>query len=292
MADARRNMRDIVILVTSLMLLSGAVVAEPAKINFLTVCCDFEGDSSTGPEITKIDRRIAALSPEVEVLSEYVSRARVWQELEKRQNVCTTRARKTDERQRIGIYSAFPHSIFPPLRLHVDQGSEFSKAFEIDLDQLVAVQGARIGVVNRRDYGGALSRLMDTYPDQFFVVSTVNQGIDVLINMIRAGRIDAFLEGTITLEDYIDRAYEIAAAEEIKSSLAHVAIAGFEANMGYYVCSRSAEGERAIEMLNDALRSRPVQEALLDAHLAWFPEAETGFLKQTFKNIFGETNHQ
>lgn len=250
-----------------------------------SICCDFEPVIGNKPDIYSIDRFLFEFDNRLSVDSHYVSRPRIWRDIARADNVCTIRARKTPERAAVSYFTTKPHSLYPPLRLIMP--SELASKYgdvPINLGEILTRDDLMIGVVQNQDYGQIIRAWVADNPQHFFAVPSHDKAQETLIRTALAGRVQAFIGDSRTVDDFIDQMGDATLSVE---TFARLPIEGLDANLGFIACSRSKTGRAIIDVLDETLANKEALEALYNVHLSWFPASERLFLKRLFADIYG-----
>lgn len=277
-------------IVAGMALLGGLApaVAEPVPVRVVTQCCQFEPVAGDAPDISSIDRYLFEHSGAMTVRVDYLNRSRGWRYVTGGDNVCATRIRKTPDRQSVSHFTRLPHSIYPPYRLVMLKDSARAvKGSAVLLEAWAATDDVTIGLIGAYRYGEPVARARAMHPESFMELPTVNQVDQILIKALEAGRVDAIVADSWTVAANIALMREDGQTQLSADDVSALAIEGTTANLGYIACSNTPAGARIVDVLDQTLSRPDVQRTLLDVHKAWFPPAESAFLRDTFSVIYG-----
>ena len=206
---------------------------------------------------------------------------RMWKELAGDDNACVYNKINTPERERIAIFSQYPLTIFPPIRLISFTPLPIFNTDAIDFDTVPASYQMQIGTIEGRSYGENLDEIIKKYP-QWFYQRNGTDSASKLVEMLFAGRVDAILEYSQPVEGYFKQfhAEKSFHAQSIKGNTDFV--------YGYIACNRSDRGQEAINKVNDAFKNHQFQQTYLQHHLNYFGDKEAAALTQEISQMFSK----
>lgn len=206
---------------------------------------------------------------------------RMWKELASDNNACVYNKINTPERERIAIFSQYPLTIFPPIRLISFTPLPMFDTEAIDFEAIPVSFQMQIGTIEGRSYGENLDRIIKQYP-QWFYQRNGTDSASKLVEMLFAGRVDAILEYSQPVEGYFkqfhpERSFH---AHAIKDNTAFV--------YGYIACNRSDKGQDTINKVNDAFKNHAFKQSFLQYHLDYFGDKEAATLTQEISLMFSK----
>lgn len=265
-----------------LALLTGTISAwaddTPIDITFIanTYTGPSKGIDPNKPAI--IDKAVSLLEGQIRPTYTRVSTPRGWSLLASNPNICLANKIRTPEREKLGLFSKYPHGLYPPRRLQVH--NDFAKMLGgyTQLEDILSETSIIIGIAGSSNYGRRVMPLVEKYPDRFFILASAERHEDVLLNMLNSRRIDAIFASSTKdwSEGAGDQQFTSIPFEEADPAL-----------LGYILCSKSKTGRQAIERLNKAMATSSFKEFFLTAHTAAFPESEQNFINKQVMVTFG-----
>lgn len=262
--------------------------ADEIPVRVVTQCCQFKAPGHEGPDAASIDRYLFDQTRGLEIEVNYVNLTRALKAVRRFDNVCTPRVRKTPEREKSMHFSQLPYSIYPPNRLITLAGSgHFDGQSQVDLQSRLPARDVKVGVFKLFTYGRPIEKARARYPESFLEMPTVGRSDHILLKLLEAGRVDAIISDARTVEESLETLGQEGASELKVADLAFLSIDGVEANVGHLACSKTPQGRRILDAIDQTLARPDIQQTLLKVHLDWFPPSEKAFLNNMFEKIYG-----
>lgn len=209
--------------------------------------------------------------------------------LQESRNVCVSDRIYNKERAQYSLASTQPQVVVPGLKLYVlDAFIKKHNIAPVDLaqltlsDLLMRYPHFRLGTVAGRSYGKVIDDELakDAHKLRLWQRSGSDMGEGV-IDMLGSKRIDALLEYPPVFEkvrekNAIDTAIHAVSLKEIP-----------EYGVGYVLCSKSDEGEKAIKAISRQLRKVTKQRAYLDVHLSAMPASFKQEMLRYYNEVYG-----
>jgi len=256
-------------------------MATPLKIGFSTSIETVD----TPPQDAVSRVLIFALDqiPATKIKYEFVglSRAREWQLVKAKQDLCLYNKVKNSEREQHLIFSRFPISVFPPNRLIVAANSGLPR--QVSLRQVINSSQLKIGIANGRSYGNLLDQEIDSMRTAMFVLN----GTDVdrrLIEMLATKKLDGIIDFSAA---FFSRLSSLGGNATQKFSV-HRLNSAQESLFGYVGCSNTSSGRAAIGLLDAAFKLPEVYAFMLALYSEQFPPEETPLVIQELESRFKE----
>lgn len=260
-------------LLPMLLVLSGFAQNSQAKDTLLWLLRDlppstiFDGPQKGQGVIDQALPVLIASLPEYEHTIVHVNRARGTQMLRESAFACDPSMVLTPERAQWVAFSKISYRVFSNglATLREDQASlqPFIHAGQVDLSALLASGPHTVGVVAERSYGAVIDSLLRQAPADALTTHYGNSAIGNLLQMQRWGRLK-------TLLGYQPEVRFHAQQQGIElDTLAFYPVAGMPKYQAVHVgCSKTAQGEKAIERINQTLfELRP--KTLIELYAQW-----------------------
>ncbi|MGI2226060.1 hypothetical protein [Shewanella frigidimarina] len=216
--------------------------------------------------------------PKLTPIYQHMSLTRSWVEISKIPNACMINKIKNTERESIGIFSKYPFSIFPPIRLIALEKNQFKFKQPFSLAELHK-QNIQIGVAKSRSYGYEIDKFIKQNPEYFFIRGA-EDSMSKLIDMLMKERIDAIIDFS---QIVIAHKLEMAQLQPIISIPLSEAP---EPILSYVVCSKSDQGQAIIDIINESYQTQEVKEIFQRFHYHYFGEKELALLQPIIDGIF------
>jgi len=211
-----------------------------------------------------------------------MSMTRGWMEMPKLENACMYNKVKTPERQKVGYFSQYPITLYPPLRLIVRSEDESLYLSEFDVSSIQASQQMRYALAKNRSYGVLDAQIENKKQWLFF--RDGSNSIEKLLEMLSLNRIDGFIEYADTVNAYI---LEHKAGLNVSS----VPIKGVsKPSPGYIVCSKTDYGQKLINAIDKAMSKKSFQQALITIHQEFASVEDKSLLGDELIQIFEDAN--
>lgn len=210
-------------------------------------------------------------SGELVFAPQIVPQNRSWMMLDQN-TACLLNQIKTPEREAKAIYTGFPMTLYPPLRLIVPASQIANLPKEFDPGAFNLAQGDLIGLVKGRSYGANLDKMFAQGGDHYFIRGGTEPA-ERLVDMLAAKRIQGLIDYSRSVHIYLD---------EIQSPFAFSAIPVLNEETpvaGYIACSRTPLGQTIVDTLNAIYASDAMLEDFLKFHRAFFGNEETALLE-------------
>lgn len=219
-------------------------------------------------------------SSNLEVTHVIATHHRSWQLLKKIPNACILNIIKTPERMKNAIYSKYPFTFYPPVRLITTAEHSFSTPFAFA--QLGPQYFQRIGVVKGRVYTPFLDQEIHTYRQFLFQRGTIN-ATHKLLTMLRKSRVDGFIEYASEVEDFI-------ATKQWDFPIAALPIKGVNQPVtGYIGCAKTDEGQALIDAVDSAYLTPLMHDKFIGLHQYYFGDVEAKLLSPLIKSALNGT---
>ncbi len=186
------------------------------------------------------------LSNQINFTELLTSTPREWRLLTELPNVCLYNKLRNSEREQISIFSKYPISVFPPVRLLSTNTSGLDK--NVSLTQLLKNKNLSIGAVSGRAYGKKIDeeikRLADTHSANLTLIGGSLATLRVR-NMFIQGKFDAIIEYASAFRDHLKTT-----KSSVKNLSTHQLDNAQQFVHGYIACSKTQQGTLAIDVLN------------------------------------------
>jgi len=214
------------------------------------------------------------MSKDVEISYERADRTREWLLLNKRPDVCLYNKIKTRTRMAQGIYSKVPMNIYPANRLVIKK--EYNIPQHTSISEAIHQYGLKIGVVAGRSYGEAIDRIIEN-EKQNLVIIRGEYGALRLRSMLMQSKLDGIIEYQEVFVNEIGK-------QKSEEMLSYIELSDIPPYiLGYFVCSKSAQGKKAIEMLDELLSTKKVRDMIIEEHKAEFASIEISDLLSIYQ---------
>ncbi|WP_088330512.1 hypothetical protein [Lacimicrobium sp. SS2-24] len=212
-------------------------------------------------------------------------------------NVCVGDKIYSPERQRFSLASALPQVVVPGLRLYLRE--DIAKKLSLhddttalpDFNQLMQqLPQLRIGIMQGRSYGNELDQALKNprWQSNIWQRSGSDMGSGV-VSMLMTGRVDGIFEFPNVFKHYSQPFSEAPAITPVRIRETPEYISG------YVLCSRSEQGQQAIEAISARIRALSRERDYLDTHLQWFDEdihqQLVGYYNQVYGTAFSVLGH-
>jgi len=182
------------------------------------------------------------------------NRAREWTKTAG--NACIPWLRKTPSRQRDFLFTV-PYMLESAITLVSLPGSHWQAQLEqlsdptgrLNLQQLLSLhRPPLLGVEMNRSYGEALDAVLQQHKTALYTRSTAGEYVGSMLPMLQKGFVDLMLEYPKIVERHSHglRYWRLTEAESF--------------NLVHFACSRSAQGEKIVMLLNQAIRTLATQQ--------------------------------
>ena len=221
---------------------------------------------------------LANSKPKLHPSYQQMSMARAWVEITKLPNACMINKIKNPSREQLAIFSDYPFTVFPPVRLITlkKNNHKISQPFSM----LSLKQGKlKVGVAKSRSYGHEIDQFI-ALNKQYFYIRGAEDSMSKLIDMLLKERVDAIIDFSLVVDVH---------AAEIESLVQTVAIPIQEAEkpiFAYIACSKSPQGQAIITAINASYKTSEVKESFQRFHYHYFGKKELNLLQSSIDSIF------
>lgn len=275
-------MRRIFVSLTGLFwssVLVATVVHQDPQVHQVTLLLEFSPQNSEAYRLQMQQWNLVhqALSTTLEVHKEHVSLQRSL-ELVEQSGYCTINKMKTPGREARLVFSKQPLNLSPSLRL-IRLGQQ-QQGGSVDLATwFKSSKKLKLGIAGGRSYGAMLDQLLLKHPQQIYQLS----GEDVhlkLWQMLQKGRLDAVL-------DYEARIAYLNNMQQIPTPYTVAQIAGQPQLLeGYLVCNPTNHGKQIVALIDKALESPALQQAMYESYQQYFPPHEWQIVEPLIRTIY------
>lgn len=243
---------------------------------------DFSGESLGGNsfELDILDNVAKKGSAEVVFTRKHVSLSKALLLLSVTPNACVLNVIKTEERQKIAIYSERPLTVYPPIRLITLAKPSIELSDPFDLYRLADKQPWVVGVVATRRYGSKIDSFISRHKEILYQ-RPYTSSVARFIDMLESGRIDGILEFTRSVEEHID----VTNRKDLKLKVTAL-VQAKNVMFGYLACAKTDEGRQIIEAVNKAYDSQPLKKRIIDAHINFFGAKEKRLLMPILEHVY------
>ena len=216
------------------------------------------------------------LASEFDLSFQWTNNARLIRRLSSSEAVCSYNLIKTKERETQFLFSAIPST------LHVQRKLFAFKSTLKDLPQIVSVskllaENKTFGIVGSTSYK-ELDPIFAHYPNQVVAVNSTNSFAQ-LGRLLTHKRIDMIVDYDFTLKSFLtNEEYDQLDSRKISEYPEFI--------RGYFSCSRTEEGKKAIEMINNYIKMPQMYDFLKKNHYTLFDQATAKRIMQVYKNEF------
>jgi len=218
------------------------------------------------------------MSKNVNISYERADRTREWLLLNKRPDVCLYNKIKTKARMAQGLYTKTPMNIFPANRLVIKKVHDIPQ--HTSISDAIHQYGLKIGVVAGRSYGEAIDRKI-AFEKQNLVIIRGEYGALRLRSMLMQNKLDGIIEYQEVFVNEIGK-------EKSDKSLSYIELSDIPPYiLGYFVCSKSEQGKKAIEMLDELLLTKKVRDMIIEEHEREFASFEKSELLSIYQQASG-----
>lgn len=206
---------------------------------------------------------------------------RAWQQLEQ-VDACIFNQIQTPEREAKAIFTHFPMSIYPPLRLIVSTASGTDWPTEFDSSHFNLPEKSQIGVVRGNSYGDFLDKVIQEDTAHYFVRSGIESS-SRLLDMLIAGRLTGVINYSIAVNSYL-------ASRQLTFPFHSIPILNVEEpTMGYIACSNTPGGKAMVDAMDKVFATAEMQAEFFRFHEAFFGVQEAALLSSFF---YGRFDHE
>ena len=223
------------------------------------------------------------------VLPQQTTSSRALLRVRDEDNVCVGDRVYNNERAEYSVASALPQVVVPGLKFYlldsfVNKHNISPKALsQLSLPEILArYPSMRLGKVADRSYGNAIDNVLmrEDLSSRLWKRNSTDMGEGV-IDMLASERIDAVFEYPPLFE-------KVRQQKAMSVEVHAISIKGVpKFGVGFVLCSRSPEGERAITAISDRLAEVSKQRAYLDIHLNAMPEAYREEMLNYYNQVYG-----
>ncbi|GAA0351387.1 hypothetical protein GCM10009092_14710 [Bowmanella denitrificans] len=191
-------------------------------------------------------------------------------------NYCSYNAIRTAEREQHSYFSRYPSTIYPSRKLVSLKGRFDGLPERVSVSALLE-QKFTMAIVGM-SYYGELTPLLSARPEQIVQLSG-SETYDQLISMFERDRFDMLIE----YEDFVRR---IVGQRDV---LQFRQIAEYDNSpvAGFFFCSISESGRRAVDIIDDFFRSKAMLEGLRDFHTSRFSPGDQALIFRQFRELYG-----
>ncbi|MGZ9899026.1 hypothetical protein [Shewanella gaetbuli] len=219
-------------------------------------------------------------NPRLTFTHRQMSLPRGWVEITKLDNACMYNKVKTPDREKLAIFSRYPITLYPPLRLIVRASDGQKYANEFDFSTLQPSDYKRYGVTVNRSYGRHLDEQISQQKDALFFRDGENS-VGVMVEMLALNRIDGFVEYADTVNAHLQEG-------RIEFDFKAIPIKGVDKPLpGYFACSKSANGRALINTINEAMSQKAFQQSLIQIHDEFSSIDDKSLLTSELIALFG-----
>lgn len=238
---------------------------------------EYNGD---GTEHTT-DKRFYALfqeilSGELKTTAEWTNHARLIKRLSSVQPVCSYNIIKTKQREKLFLFSDAPTTMYTQRKLY---------GLKETLKGLPETVSVSMLLANKNTFGISLStsyQQLDTmFADYKHQVASISRAADFsqLAQLLMHKRVDMIVSYDYTLKRFLsDDEYSQLDSRNISEYPGFI--------NGHFACSRTAEGKKAISLLNDFMHSTEMYTFLESIHIGVFGEKITEQIMQIYINQY------
>ncbi|MEW9797379.1 hypothetical protein [Alteromonas sp. CYL-A6] len=204
-------------------------------------------------------------------------------------NVCVSDKIYSPARQAFSLASDLPQVVVPGLRLYLSQAqSDDVRRFLADQsapslhDIMSRFTTLNIALVKGRSYGSELDTLFSRseWQDRIWRRSSADMGSGVVSMMVN-GRVDATVEYPVVVSHYLEK-------QGMSSPFLSLSVKETPDYVtGYVLCSRSAEGQRAIQRISARIAALSKTTAYLQPHLHWFDSTLHQDITRYYNTVYG-----
>lgn len=269
------------LIVISLVLgiLSGRLVAAELKATLISdFSIDFTGDSRFDVDI--LDWVNQQTGNKIQFERKNVSLNKAMALLKSIDNACLPNVMKTPEREQIAIYSNYPLTVYPPVRLITLAKAKLPINDVFDLKRLEAKDPLIIGVSHSRRYGENIDAFIEQHPSLFYR-RHYSASVKRYLQMLQSGRVDGMIEYTRLVQNFI----ELDNLQLPKLKITPI-LQSSRFNAGYVACAKTAQGQAIINQLNLAYQSESLKQRIINAHYQYFGKDEKALLQSVFIKMF------
>lgn len=270
---------SVLIVIFSLFSTSSWAADSPVKA---TLVSDFSKESLGGSsfELDILDWVSEQSSVEVEFTRKHVSLSKALSLLSEIPNACVLNVIKTEDRQKVAIYSQRPLTVYPPIRLITLAKRNIELPDPFDLYRLADRHPWVVGVVATRRYGNKIDGFISRHKDVLYQ-RPYTASIKRFVDMLESGRIDGILEFTRSVDEYITNS----GRKDLKLKVTSLMQAN-KVVFGYLACAKTSEGRKIIETVNNAYDSSSLKKRIINAHIDFFGPKEKRLLMPILEHVY------
>ncbi len=211
--------------------------------------------------------------PELQHRIIYSNGPRAYEALRNTPNACHPATVWTAERAEFMYFSkrvvnwGLPNGLIIRARQAADFAPFLNAAGELQLEKLLTESRLRIGIIAKRSYGADIDAILARHRDQ--VLETVSSNL-LASNL---NKLDTQNEFDATI-GYATELYYLTWSNTVPANFQILPIAEARKLMPVvFGCSKTAEGQQLIELIERTLPQPQVQAAFASAYLNWLPDA-------------------
>ena len=212
---------------------------------------------------------------------EAVNRGRSWALIKSGQRYCTYNQLKNAERESFSVFTQYPVSVYPPIRLIAHLPNSLPE--DVSLDELSTEHKVMIGFDNQRSYGAAIDDYLVKTTWAVYPVTGANSDLR-LMGMFLDRRFEGLFEYTGALRTRA--ALELALEVDFNHFSIHQLKGLSDPLFGYVSCSDSPEGKMVVAAIDRQLESSAFQHKMMSRLENLFPPQEVQMLQQQLLNKF------
>lgn len=204
-------------------------------------------------------------------------------------NVCVSDRVFNNERAEYSLVSDLPQVVVPGLKFYLldtfinKHNISPKQLSELSLPEILTrYPNMRLGTVADRSYGKVIDNVLiqDNLASRLWKRSSSDMG-EGIIEMLASERIDAVFEYPPLFE-------KVRQQKALSVGVQAISIQGIpKFGVGFVLCSRSPEGERAIAAVSKSLAELTKQRAYLDIHLSAMPQDYREEMLTYYNQIYG-----
>lgn len=202
--------------------------------------------------------------PEIQINPALLSNARAWELLHQSGNYCAMNKVHTPEREQFLYFAKLPTSVYPPLQL---LSTRRLAAEPVNLEALLQQQPQlKIGVAAGRSYSPVIDRVIQQYPQHFFIRSG-DDAAENLALMLGKHRLDAVIEFAAIVRTSLQK-------QGLQPPIFDHRLQGVTLTNGYLVCNKNPLGLQLIRLLDQKMQDPQYQADLVRYHREFFGAAD------------------
>jgi uncharacterized protein (TIGR02285 family) len=221
---------------------------------------------------------LANSKPKLQPSYEQMSMTRAWVEIAKIPNACMLNKIKNSSRETQVIFSDYPFTIFPPVRLITLKKNSHKVSQPFSMQSLK--QGKiKVGVAKSRSYGHDIDGFI-ALNSQYFYVRGAEDSMSKLIDMLLKERVDAIIDFTQVVSTHLEGTDSLNATISLPIQEAGNPI------LAYITCTKSPQGQAVINAINTSYQTNAVKQSFQHFHYHYFGKKELSLLQPIIDDIF------